>query len=565
MKEKIFDLMEKSLSAYSDDHILRYFNDVKENGLTEHGFPRLTANIGILIARGRRRDLLPVFLEMMEFCCRTIPQVHAANDFSVREIVGCLLEIEQSGGVSAEVTERWRGYLASIEPLSCYDKFATSPTDTVRNWALFTAVSEYFRQQAGLCDSAEFVELQLCQQLQWLDENGMYMDNTKHTQRQPIMYDLVPRGLFSLLLDRGYRGEHYKTIDDSLKKAGILTLDMQSPNGEMAFGGRSNQFLFNEAWVSAVFEYEAKRYAREGNCVLAARFKAASARALAVVGKWLDKEPIRHIKNRFPTDTRYGCEKYAYFNKYMITVASILYVTYLICDDSISFDPCEDIEPCVAETTEYFHKLFMKAGGYGIEFDLRADPHYDASGLGRIQRIGAPSAICLSCPCPSEPSYVVDIAEPFAFSLCSAVKEKDEWLLGADLQSTYEALSCGTTENMAKSELLCHFANGRQVKETYSVEENGVSIMLHGDGEIGFALPAFAFDGETHTEICADEHSLTVAYDSWLCKYTTDGEIISLNKTAANRNGHYYAFLATAEKELSVKIELLEFQKCEKC
>ena len=45
MKEKYIDLMEKALSAYTDEHILRYFGDVKTNGLKEHGFPRLTANM----------------------------------------------------------------------------------------------------------------------------------------------------------------------------------------------------------------------------------------------------------------------------------------------------------------------------------------------------------------------------------------------------------------------------------------------------------------------------------------------------------------------------------------
>ena len=45
MKEKYLVLMEKTLSAYSSEHILRYFQQVKTNGLTEHGFPRLTANI----------------------------------------------------------------------------------------------------------------------------------------------------------------------------------------------------------------------------------------------------------------------------------------------------------------------------------------------------------------------------------------------------------------------------------------------------------------------------------------------------------------------------------------
>ena len=40
MKEQYIELMEKALSAYTDAHILRYFNSVKANGLTEHGFPQ---------------------------------------------------------------------------------------------------------------------------------------------------------------------------------------------------------------------------------------------------------------------------------------------------------------------------------------------------------------------------------------------------------------------------------------------------------------------------------------------------------------------------------------------
>ena len=72
MKERYIALMEKALSAYTDEHILRYFNDVKTNGLKEHGFPRLTANIGILIAHGKRTYLLPTFIEMMSVCCKML-------------------------------------------------------------------------------------------------------------------------------------------------------------------------------------------------------------------------------------------------------------------------------------------------------------------------------------------------------------------------------------------------------------------------------------------------------------------------------------------------------------
>ena len=356
--------MAKSLSAYTTEHIIRYFNDVKAEGLTEHGFPRLTVNMGILISRGRYTELLSLFLEMMDFCCREIPNKKAANDFSVREIICCIAEVEESGIVDRERIESWKEQLRKIDIESTYNQFARTPKDGVRNWALFTAVSEYYRQTAGLCDSSDFIELQLCQQLQWLDENGMYMDNTASYTHQPMVYDLVSRGLFTLLLNRGYQGKYYGIIDENLKKSALLTLDMQSPNGEIPYGGRSNQFLHNEAWLCAIYEYEAKRYAREGNSTLAKKFKAAAERALSVTELWLSKNPIRHIKNRYPTETKYGCEEYAYFDKYMITTASMLYAAYSVCDDAISFEKTTDKEPCIAKTSDAFHKLFLKSGGY---------------------------------------------------------------------------------------------------------------------------------------------------------------------------------------------------------
>ena len=117
MKERYLDLMEKALSAYTDAHIQRYFDDVKTNGLKEHGFPRLTANIGILIAHGRRTDLLPMFIEMMSVCCKMFlrPYVKAANEFSVREVLCCIAEVEAAGVVDGEIISAWKADLAAIE------------------------------------------------------------------------------------------------------------------------------------------------------------------------------------------------------------------------------------------------------------------------------------------------------------------------------------------------------------------------------------------------------------------------------------------------------------------
>lgn len=559
MKKRYLDLMEKALSAYPYEHIQRYFNDVKEHGLTEHGFPRLTANMGILISHGRRRDLLPIFLEMMEFCCKTIPTVKAANDFSVREIIACIWEVEKSGVADAESLARWRGYLRTIDPMTCYNRVATSMDYNYRNWVLFTALSEFFRSLDGLCKDDAFLEFQLRHQLQFFDENGMYLDNKKSKDRHhPIVYDLVPRGLLSILLDMGYRGEHYETIDAILKKSALLTLDMQSPTGELAYGGRSNQFVHNEGWLVGIFEYEAKRYTREGNLLLASRFAEARERAIAVIEEWLSKDPIRHIKNRYPTETGYGCEGYAYFDKYMITVASLLYVAYQICDDSITAQAVPDVEPSVCKTSSRFHKLFLKCGGYGLEFDTDADPHYEAKGLGRVHRAGAPSAICMSMPATKTPSYKVDSEELYDLSLCPAVKKGGEWRFATEDGVGIETMSLFRTETDANATLKYDFFGEKDLTADYKVDSHGVAIKVQGDGEIAHWLPAFSFDGESETEITAKENVLTVAYRGWICRYTTNGIIRDTGKTARNRNGCYRMFYAEGRNDLTVTVEIIK-------
>ena len=103
MKELYIDMMEKVVGAYTDSHIRRYTAEVKEHGLEEHGFPRLTANLGILIAHGRKQELKKDFIEMMNLCCSEIPTARTrngnrvGNDFSVKEIVFCILELEKAG------------------------------------------------------------------------------------------------------------------------------------------------------------------------------------------------------------------------------------------------------------------------------------------------------------------------------------------------------------------------------------------------------------------------------------------------------------------------------------
>ena len=69
-KGEYLDLMEAAVGAYSDEHMARYLADVEKSGVQEHGFPRLAANLGVLVANGRLPERRDLFARMMTACCR---------------------------------------------------------------------------------------------------------------------------------------------------------------------------------------------------------------------------------------------------------------------------------------------------------------------------------------------------------------------------------------------------------------------------------------------------------------------------------------------------------------
>ena len=300
---RYIDLMERVLSAYSQEHIDRYYNDVRTGGLKEHGFPRLTADIGILLAYGRRNDLRERFVRLMDLCCEEIPKRKSAgNEFSIKEVIFCLLELEKHQTFPQAQIDGWKDALKTVVVENCYNIYAEQPDSPVHNWAAFAMVSEWMRYRIGAAaEDSGFIDNQAASQWQWIEGNGMYRD-----PHEPMVYDLVTRGLFSLLLFFGYRGKYARRWDLALKKAGLLTLKMFSVCGEIPYGGRSNQFLHNEAHGALILECEALRYARLGDLETASKFKAAANRALDSLERWLAQKPINHVKNSFPRETSYG-------------------------------------------------------------------------------------------------------------------------------------------------------------------------------------------------------------------------------------------------------------------
>lgn len=551
MNTLYLDLMEKSLSAYTHKRIRDYIDQVKQEGLTEHGFPRLGANIGILIANGRRVDLKDEFIEIMDICCEQMPLKKAANDFSIREVCCALMLIEQKSIIDAHRLRKWRGQLASFDPWTRYSVVDDHSGKFVANWAMFAAVSEYMRGVYCGIDTSEFVEWQLPCQLANLDENGMYQDAPPVAN--PMVYDLAPRFLMSFLMCAGYNGKQAKAIEEALDKTAELTLKMQSVTGEIPFGGRSNQFLNNEAMLIGYCEMEAARFAKKGDLALASRLKAAAAAAAEAIDCSLSLNPISHIKNRYPIESKIGCESYGYFNKYMITVASNLYPAILFGDDGIIAKKGAE-EGCVIRTSANFHKTFMTAAGYHAEIEESANFSYDSSGLGRIHKKGCPSTICLSVPFCANPNYVLEGKNPSNMSLCCYGKVNGDTLLGAEEYASYRFIKSDCGKDFAEAEFEVCLADKLCLTQSIHLDEKGVDIALEGDGEIGFMLPVFEFDGDRLTEIDIGKHSVTIKYMNGCCRYTFDGDISENYIHYFNRNGRYRVY-EVAAKRLHVEME----------
>ena len=554
-KAEYLDLMEAAVSAYSDEHIARYVEKTDREGVEEHGFPRLTSNIGVLVANGRIPGKRETFRRMMAISCRDAAKgkmKKEGNEFSVKELSIALGTVERAGLFEKSVTDAWRADLRKVEPLRCYRCLPELGANRAYNWCVFGCASEQARIAEGLNGDAAHIEKYVSDQMRWFDANGMYKD-----PGQPSVYDLVTRLQFMAVLHFGYNGPARAKLEAVLDKAAEPTLAMLSANGEIPYGGRSNQFLHNHTFYAAVCEWYANRYRAKGDLVQEARFRLAAREAVEALREWLAVRPLRHIKNFYPLEgtergSGIGCESYAYFNKYMVTMGSWAMLGWIFADEHPKMPSGQVLAeaakkpPMSFATTPDFHWVFLRAGDYSAQFDYNADWHYDCDGLSRIQRRGAPATIFMSVPCAKKPGPGYKLEHPNAETFS---------MMPVGVQKLVPA-GCGQD---ADSAWACWKAGDMDWKCRLTAK--GLASTLTGPGRVALSLPAFAFDGARETEIVPGGQTLAIRYRGWTCTYTTDGVIVDTGKTFYNRNGRYRAFEARGEKILKVDVALTAVQR----
>ena len=254
---------------------------------------------------------------------------------------------------------------------------------------------------------------------------------------------------------------------------------------------------------------------------------------------------MRHVKNRYPRGsgkrgTGIGCEGYAYFDKYMVTMGSWATLARRFADESVPEAAEEPGRASAFATTPFFHWVFLRAGDYSAQFDYNSDSHYDCDGMGRLHRRGAPTAICISTPCALKPNYSTERANDRTLAFVPAGGE-----------GALAPAGNGSDDKAA-------WANWRKGELDWKcrLTAEGLVSELSGPGEVAMTLPAFEFDGETATDVSCDGKALSISYRGWVCRYETDGAIADTGAVCCNRNGRYRVFEARGAKSLAVRVSI---------
>lgn len=588
------DIMEIALSAYPIDILHKRLGEYQANGVDDpHAYFRITSILGILIANGRKTDLYPLWEGMMDVCCRDFSKDcrigNLRHDFSLKEII--LVYRAMKNTAPTQKLAQWADDLRQLDPYRVFSyTLKARPQQELHNILIYNMAGVHLCNQEGLVnpdifDIDEYLSLHWPSQLARFDKNGMYRD-----PGEPILYDITTRVQLQLMLGQGYSGNHSALLDEHMKNGALMSLFMQSSAFVLPYGGRSNQYQFNEALLASCFEYEALRYKNLGDLKTAGMFKRGAHMAAQSIIRWIkDVDTPHHIKNFYPIESKIGTEDYGYYDKYMATMGCFIYPALLFADDTIEECACPaELGGYVFETPPHFHKVFANCGGYTVEIDTSADFHYDSTGLGRLHKTGVPVELGLSVPLTKTPKYVVaQSVLNQSRNLCyspgwqtsnGGIQYLSE--LSEGLWSTFDIIT--ETPNCVAFSITYSGCNSRKdggcgnewdgkdsifngctgVCELYTIDQSGVtcevSLMDPLTNTIYYTVPLLDTNGSDTSDISIIENGIQVALLGHELHITSNGNISLEPHSYGNRNGEYKAaVIQKSGSRLCIQLKLL--------
>lgn len=562
------DVIEQVVDAYGTDLLERQL--ALEDSAYHCTAFRTCLMLAYLIESGRRPELLPLWQKVSEKSIRALEASRnsAYNDLTLVDLCESFLLLRE------HVPARWLAVLRGIEPQTHY-RF--QPNDSTNNMMAYGVVGMYLREKLTGASSQDHLDTFLPLLLDCMDKNGMY-DDKDHA----MLYDLTVRVHLEQLLWYGYDGSWANQLEQILCCGAEMSLRMQSAAFQIPYGGRSNQFLHNEALQASLFEYAANRWNRRGDPQKAGAYKRAARLSLQTLQQYLAlPSGGKHIRNRFPQDSIYGIDPYGTFPRYMNALATFMGCGYLACDDSIAEVPCPAEQGgYVMSTSACFGKLFSNAAGQSVEYAILADPKHEPAGLGRYHKAGIPAELGLSMPFVECPSYRLS-RERIPFDILGTAPLTDGYADAVPSRTT--AISAGIVDKTGNRTLLCQQESPlgwtvleeqpQQVSfrvdwpsgaETVTLDEEGLHLSFclndSKSGSAFWAVPLLTDNGGELTRITIEDTLATVRMADGIYTVRSEVPLFLSDAICSNRNGIYrllYADSASDQCQILLKLKRL--------
>jgi hypothetical protein len=519
----------------------------------QYSTPAFAAAAGLLAAEAGRQDLLDPACRALTHSLTALVARQTADrhsDFYIPLIMQAYAALK--GVAPAAAREGWERQLAAVDPRTMYRADLRT-----MNWNIVCFSGEAMRRQAGMVapdkrdDQGRYLEESVAGHLGRLTPAGMYED-----PNAPLAYDAFSRLWLEQVIGAAdkpgaYDGAQAGRLREFLTAGGLSSLLLLSPSGEWASGGRSAFHQWNEAELAVICEIEATRWKAAGRPDVAGAFKRAARLALSSMKRW--QRPTGElwiVKNRAEPAERLGFESYSAHSQYNLLPMAMLAAAYAHADESIAERPTPaEAGAYVFDLRPTFHKVAAAAGGYYVLIDTAADPHYNATGLQRVQRAGVPFS-------PLSDSAAGDRAYGPRDAAKLALSPGIEWQ-GADgawrslalfgqkegaLRWVREAALTAGERTADRVSFTIDYAlegdgaEGRHVIEAYTLSKDGVDVTSRVTGPataVRVRMPALVSDGRDATTVRPAAGGATVTHAGAVLTWTLNGGL----KAAAVRFG----------------------------
>lgn len=433
----------------------------------QYSTPYFAFAVGVLLHGGKGAVLKEAGIKAMEHATsclaqgsQSIPDEH--GEFFISPLSDALqfYQPHVSGEKYAEWQERMQTPLENI--LQNFD-------GRINNWRTYAMKGEWSRAQLGLIDrddAIQFIETAWHQHTQRMriiqDKWHLYQDWS--SDPQSLAVEAVGRGNLIGLAMEGYDGPSHKEIKSAIRKGTLITLLLQSPDGQAPANGRTDNHVFNDVLYQLAFEALAEDALEHGDKLLAGRYRRAANLAFQSIQRWQrEDEPWEGsfyiTKNYFDPGDRVGYQPASQWGNYTGAIVQHLAEAWLSRQSEITEHPSPtEIGGYAFKTDDRFSSFFANAGGLQVVANLRGAsvPKYNLSwtplGVIRFSKTNWDARLG-----PSDGEHDLKAGTPFTLKTTSEDTldtyralsgitfgpewtEKDHWVRISDLATNYQAI-----------------------------------------------------------------------------------------------------------------------------